>query len=146
MKRLLLGLIVIASFTGACKEDENPLDLRPVLRVESISPTRVKQFKDSITMVIFYEDANGDLGSEDPDENVLSVKDSRLDIADFYHVKPLAPIGTVVPIQGTLVVNLRTAFLLGNGDSEEITFTVQIQDRAGNYSEAVVSPPITVVK
>lgn len=146
MKRLLFTLTVIAGLLGACKEDVSPLELRPVLRVESISPTTVRQFEDTITMVIFYEDADGDLGSEDPDENVLSVKDSRLEIADFYHVKPLAPIGTVVPIQGTLSVNLRTAFLLGNGDSEEITFTVQIKDRAGNYSEAVVSPSITVVK
>lgn len=146
MKRLLLGLIATASLLGACQEDEDPLSMIPVLRVESITPTNVNQFQDTITMVIFYEDADGDLGSEDPDENVLSVKDSRLDIADFYHVKPLAPIGANVPIQGTLEVNLRTAFLLGNGDSEEISFTVRIQDRAGNYSETVISPTITVVK
>jgi hypothetical protein len=146
MKKLAFGLIGILILLGACQPDESPLDLAPVLRVESISPTNPKQFEDTITMVIFYEDANGDLGSEDPDENVLSVKDSRLNIPDFYHVKPLAPIGTEVSIQGTFEVNLRTAFLLGNGDSEEITFTVQIKDRAGNYSEAVVSPTITVVK
>ncbi len=146
MKRLLLGLICVSLLCSACKEDEGPLELAPVLRIESVSPTTVRQFKDSITLVIFYEDLDGDLGSEDPDENVLSVKDSRLDIPDFYHVKPLAPVGTTVPIQGTLVVKLRSAFLLGNGNSEQLTFTVRIQDRAGNFSQAVDSPTLTVVK
>jgi hypothetical protein len=146
MKYPILALLAIALFLGSCQGEESPLDQVPRLRVESITPRTVRQFQDSIQLVLSYEDANGDLGSEDPDERVLSVKDSRLDIPDYYHVKPLAPPGTEVAIQGTFQVKLRSAFLLGNGDSEQIAFTIQITDRAGNRSEPVVSPTITVVK
>ena len=145
--KYVIALFCLILFFSACKDDDTPVvDGIPILRVESISPKTATQFDDPIELVLYYEDANGDLGAEDPDKLNLSVKDSRLDMADFYHIQPLAPIGANVPIQGTLKVAIKSVFLLGNGDSEKITFTVRIQDQAGNWSDESVSPEITVVK
>ncbi len=141
-----LFCLFLLSFS-ACTDDEDPIPNGvPIIRVESISPKTAKQFEEPVELVLYYEDANGDLGSEDPDELTLAVKDSRLENPDMYHVKPIAPPGANVPIQGTLSVIIKSVFLLGNGDSEQITFSVRIQDQAGNWSEEAVSPPITVEK
>ena len=77
-------------------------------------------------------------------KKMLSVQDSRLNEADEYHVPPIAPVGQEVPISGTLLIPLNRLFLLGNGQQEEVFFTVKMKDRAGNWSEEKVSPTITV--
>lgn len=148
MNRFLFGLCLVTILATACKDNGQGIDSSdtPILRVESVSPGTVKQFNEPVTLVLYYEDFNGDLGSVDPDEQVLSVKDSRLEKADLFHVKPIAPAGSNVPIKGTLEVKINSLFLLGNGNSEQVTFTVQIRDQAGNLSAPEVSPPVTVVK
>jgi hypothetical protein len=47
-------------------------------------------------------------------------------------------------IKGSYSVTLNQVFLLGNGASETTKFTVQIQDRAGNWSNEVVTPVVTI--
>ncbi len=37
-----------------------------------------------------------------------------------------------------------TLFLLGNSVTEVLTYSIVLVDRAGNYSNELVSPPITV--
>jgi hypothetical protein len=50
-----------------------------------------------------------------------------------------------VPIQGELVVELSPLFLIGNGTQEVMTYSFHIVDRAGNKSNELVSPPITIL-
>ncbi|MFK7969333.1 MAG: hypothetical protein AB8F95_03150 [Bacteroidia bacterium] len=129
---------------SACAEDVMLPESKPLLRVESISPDAISEFENEVTLILYYEDGDGDLGSEDPDEAVLYVQDSRLDQADEYHVQPLAPLDSNIPIQGTLAIKLNPFFLLGNGTEETISLTVSIRDRAGNLSEPVEAPSIKV--
>ena len=116
----------------------------PVISNLTVTPTEAIEFADSVLISFDYTDRNGDLGHPDPNVHQLSVKDSRLEFADLYHVQPLAPLGEGVEIQGRLTVKLNGLFVLGNSSSEKLQFTVQIQDRAGNWSNLMVSDTVMV--
>jgi hypothetical protein len=56
------------------------------------------------------------------------------------------PTGTMCPIQGTLEFQINSTFILGNAQQETTTFNIQIKDRAGNWSNVVTTPTITITK
>lgn len=131
----------------ACKETQtstgNPV---PSITLVSIKPTAFKQFSDSIELVLSYEDGDGDLGNDNPDVNSLEVKDSRLTKPDYYFVQPLAPLGSKIHIKGNLKLKLKNMFLLGSGSTETTFLDVRIKDRAGNWSNVVKSPELTITQ
>jgi hypothetical protein len=149
--RLLLIQIVLISLPlllNSCKkeEDEPVQNTAPTISIASLSTDSVKEFVDSVIVEISYQDAQGNLGSIDPDVNDLEVKDSRLSQPDFYHVKPLAPEGFTLNIIGKLRIRLSTLFLLGIGDQETATFTIRLRDQSGEWSAPVTSDPIKIVR
>jgi hypothetical protein len=149
--RLLLIQIVLISLPlllNSCKkeEDEPVQNTAPTISIASLSTDSVKEFVDSVIVEISYQDAQGNLGSIDPDVNDLEVKDSRLSQPDFYHVKPLAPAGYTLNISGKLRIRLSTLFLLGIGDQETATFTIRLRDQSGEWSAPVTSDPIKIVR
>lgn len=148
MKYFIYILSLSFLISSCSKEDdeaETEIGPEPQISFVSIDPMEVENFKNSVTLTITYKDANGDLGFTNPDEYALSVKDSRLDIEDWYHVPPLAPPESVLKIQGSLEIVLNSMFILGNGDSEEVSLTVKIKDRAGNWSN-IIQTPVFVIK
>ncbi len=139
---LVFGMTLLVS---ACKKEETlPAQAAPVIGILSITPDTIVQYQDSLVIVIQYEDQNGDLGNINPDKHDLEIKDSRLQFADTYHVKPLSPDGTSLYIHGKLSVTIPTMFLLGNGNLEQVTFSIKLRDRAGQWSEEVDSDPIFI--
>ena len=142
MKKIIFLLSCIVVFSSCKKEEENPV--APVLEFKGISSTSVVQFDNSIVVTFGYEDYQGDLGHQNPDIVSLRVKDARLEEADMYHIPPMTPEQQELHIKGTYSVTLNHVFLLGNGASETTRFTVQIQDRAGNWSNEVVTPVVTI--
>jgi len=142
MKKIIFLLSSIVIFSSCKKEEENPV--APVLEFKGISSTSVVQFDNSIVVTFGYEDYQGDLGHQDPDVVSLRVKDARLEDADMYHIPPMTPDQQELHIKGSYSVTLNQVFLLGNGASETTKFTVQIQDRAGNWSNEVVTPVVTI--
>jgi len=106
----------------------------------------VEEFTDTVTVSFDYYDLNGDIGNPDPNITSLSIKDSRLENADLYHVQPLAPIGESLQIEGRLSVRLNNLFILGNDTVEELQFSVQIEDRKGNMSNLLESDTIIVYR
>ena len=149
--RLLLIQIMLISLPlllNSCKKEEDNLveNTAPTISIASLSTDSVKEFVDSVIVEISYQDAQGNLGSIDPDINDLEVKDSRLSQPDFYHVKPLAPEGFTLNISGKLRIRLSTLFLLGIGDQETATFTIRLRDQSGEWSAPVTSDPITIVR
>lgn len=132
----------------AC-ESEEPLG--PFSSIPEISQLRLSQdslieFVDSLYLKLAYEDGNGDIGFSSPNQKSLSVKDSRLEEADMYHIPPLADEELSVHIQGELRVNLGKLFLLSNDEEEKIVFTVKLRDREGNWSEEVQSDTLFLLK
>lgn len=137
----LLALLVIG--IAACNQE--PSDI-PEISNLNIEPTEVAEFSDTVTISFDFYDYNGDLGHPDPNITSLSVKDSRLQNADQYHVQPLAPIDANVEIQGRLSVRLNNLFILGNDTVEELRFEIQIEDRKGNLSNKLESDTIVVYR
>lgn len=137
-------MILLMAFVS-CKKD-NKAGAAPVISLISVSTTSMKEFKDSLTILISYTDENGDIGEDDPDKNDLKVKDRRLSEADYYFVKPLAPPGSDIKISGTIAVQVKNTFLLGTGSSEITQFDIQLKDRSGHWSNTVNTPQITISK
>jgi hypothetical protein len=133
---------VIMCMTSCKKEDEKPVE--PVIEFKSISATEVTQFTNEIQITFSYEDMQGDLGQADPDAYSLRVKDDRLEDFDWYHIPPMTPDMQELHIKGDYVVTLTPLFLLGSGGNETTRFTLQLRDRAGNWSNQIVTPVVTI--
>jgi hypothetical protein len=61
-------------------------------------------------------------------------------------VKPLSPPSSGIKINGIIAVQIKNAFLLGTGNSEITQFDIKLKDRAGNWSNSVSTPEITIKK
>jgi len=149
ISKLSITLLVSGVLVVSCKKKkEEPVpDPVPVIELVSITPSNLIQFKDSVLIKIKYKDNNGDLGEYSPEEHSLYVKDARLSKTDTYHVKPLAPPSDKnIPIEGELTVKLNSMFLLGTGNVELTTLTIKLRDRAGHWSNEIVTPQITINK
>ncbi|HHG83964.1 MAG TPA: hypothetical protein ENJ82_04380 [Bacteroidetes bacterium] len=118
----------------------------PFLKIDQVTPTTLTQFQNNILVTLTYDDMDGDLGFQQPDSMALEVLDSRLATPDYYHVQPLAPPDKELHIRGTLSLEISSPFLLGNGSQEVFSYTIRIRDRAGNWSNTVITPDITVNK
>ena len=137
----ILPLVLLA----ACSKD-SASGGAPVIKLISVSSTSVKEFKDSLEIVIEYTDLDGDIGEDNPDKNSLQIKDRRLSAADFYFVKPLSPPGSEIKIKGQIAVKIKNVFLLGTGNAEITQFDIKLRDRAGQWSNSINTPNITINK
>lgn len=143
----LSSLFLLLGLSNCARIQTNPLEIDkvPHINVLSVSPTSAKEFE-AIEIEIEYKDGDGDLGEENPDTKTLSVKDSRLSEADLYHIQPLVPSDKSVAITGKFKVKIKNVFIFGNANSEQITFSVKLKDRAGNWSNEVKTATVTVSK
>ncbi|MFK7755928.1 MAG: hypothetical protein AB8B53_03230 [Flavobacteriales bacterium] len=138
---LLITLFTALVFSQCKKEEPSPF---PEIEFVSISATEVEEFSNQVEVVIGYYDVNGDLGTLDADDLTLKVKDARLEGEDFYHVPPLTPELQELEIEGTFNLQLNPLFLLGNGSMESTDFTIQLRDRAGNWSNQITTPLVII--
>lgn len=137
-------LFAIALMVHACAEDEGS-DV-PEISNLLVTPASVQEFADSVLISFDYADGNGDLGHPDPNVATLTVKDSRLEFADHYHLQPLSPPNSAVQIKGRLTIKLNNLFVLGNSATEKLQFSVQLRDMAGNMSNLLVSDTVMVTR
>ena len=84
------------------------------------------------------------MGTVNADDLTLRVKDSRLGDFDWYHVPPLTPNSEEIEIEGVFSVHLNPLFLLGNGVEESTNFTLQLKDRAENWSNQITTPTVII--
>lgn len=141
--RKLIAFIVIAVLLAGCKKEE-VMPSAPEIAFVSMSVQSVHEFDERVKVRFSYTDGDGDLGQSDPDDYTLWVKDARLEGTDGYHIPPLAPEDSEVPIQGELEVELNALFLLGNSGQEETSYTIYVVDRAGNRSNEFTTGTITI--
>lgn len=147
MNKLALYVCLCGTWmVSSCGEKPEALSVIPQISVENIAPTQVSNFENAVVITLTYTDGDGDLGAENPDQAVLFVQDSRLNTPDTYHIQPLAPVGSEVPIQGTLQIKLNPFFILGNGTTETVQLQLTVKDRAGNTSEPVSTPNIVITR
>jgi len=145
-KNTLAMLLLVACLCSACKKENETSSFSPVINFLSISPDTVVEFQDSVIIKLRYEDQDGDIGFDNPDEPVIWVKDARLSQEDFFHIPPLTPNEENLSIQGELYIRLKPLFLFGNGNSEQVTFSIKLRDRSNNWSETIQTSPIVIIK
>lgn len=138
------GFLFLILHLGCRPERVTRIELPPAIRIVAISPLELTEFTDRVTVELGYEDGDGDMGSINPDELMLEVKDDRLEQADYYFLPPLSPPGSNVPIRGTLIFRLNGTFLFGNGAYEETRYTIRLRDRSGFWSNTVVTPIVRI--
>ena len=146
IKTTILALLCTVLFTTASCGDETLVDTIPQIKSIDVEPKTVVQFQETITLYIEYEDGDGNLGFQNPDEPAVFVKDSRLTAYDGFHIPPISPPGSELAIRGVLPITLPNTFLLGNGDEEVIDYEVYIIDQSGNESNKVKTPKITILR
>jgi|JI10StandDraft_1071094.scaffolds.fasta_scaffold244929_3 hypothetical protein len=137
------ALFLCLLFSGCKKEDEDPR--APSLEFKSISASTVEEFNNNVVITIQYEDEQGDLGTEDPDNYSLRIKDSRLSNFDWYHLPPMTPDNQALHIKGTYSIELDPLFRLGSSVQEITSFSIEIRDREGNWSNVVKTPNVLIV-
>ena len=116
------------------------------IELVSISNDTIRQYEDVLIIRISYQDGDGDLGFEDPEEYALFVRDIRLESFDGFYVGPITPPGVQVPIQGELTVEFPSLFLFGNGAVEQTRFQIKIYDRAGNESNLLETGTVAITR
>ena len=146
MRILLISLSLVSVLSCTEVSLVEPTAGGPFISFVSIEPTTVREFKDSIIITIKYQDSDGDLGHQNPDLELLSVHDLRLEKADGYHVSLLAPPENKLSIEGELEIYLKNTFLLGTGDEEITSYELIMTDRAGNKSNPLITNQIRIVR
>ena len=141
--RIAFIITALGILLAGCKKEE-VMPTTPEIALVSVSAQEVTKFQDHVTVRFSYKDGDGDLGQTDPDDYTLWVKDARLEGSDGYHIPPLAPAGSEVPIQGEFTVELNALFLLGNSGQEQTTYTMYVVDRAGNSSNQFTTGTIVI--
>lgn len=147
MKNLLI-LFLLSLLALGCKKKDSDLPHSPIPSIEivSLSPGTVQENVDSIRFVLHYVDGDGDLGENSPDVENLFIIDNRIGIAEAFRIPQLAPDGSNIAIEGDLNVTYPGTGITNGGNSQGVTFTVYVVDRAGNESERVVSGEVNVVR
>ena len=125
----------------SCKKDKPVYSDVPEISFQSISSTSVNA-SDPLTFTIAYTDGNGDLGENVDGVHNLFLTDSRFGTAYEYRIRELSP-STSIIIKGTLTIELLSAKKTGAG-TENAVFSIYVVDRAGNSSNTVTSPTVTV--
>lgn len=136
-------LVLIFSCSEKLVNDEN---LSPKIQFVNISSNKLVQFKDSLSIVIHYEDGDGDLGDIHPDSLSLFVRDFRLNSPDKYHLIPLSQNNAKIKIGGDLSINLKNIFLLSPSPSETTNFEIKLKDRSNHWSNVVFTPKIEIIR
>ena len=143
MYRKLFIVIGMLGFLSACTEPETISEI-PEIAFESVVPNVVTEYQDSLYFTISYRDGDGDLGENNTDNNNLFVQDSRNQVVYGFRIRQLAPDNATIAIQGNLHITLPSAAIINGGASESVSYSIWVEDRAGNESNRVNSSTVTV--
>ena len=145
-KNILLAVIVIVACSiSSCKKDEAIHSDTPTIELVSVSATSVQE-GDPITFKIKYTDGDGDLGENDADAKNLFLIDNRVNVTYEYRIEQLAPSGSSIIIRGNLNIELSSTAITNGSNSQSVTYSIYVRDRAGNQSNTVTTESITINK
>jgi len=153
--------LVMVFLTGCIKPDEFPPE--PMIRMVTVDKTEVEQGIEAFTFIIEFQDGDGDLGSSDSDSpsNILitDLRTPDFEGGNFKITEEIPQRGVSGAISGEILVEYNgTCCIVGidqccgdvlpesckNVVSDTVVFTIQLLDRAGNFSNIVESPPIVI--
>jgi hypothetical protein len=143
----LLLLAVLAGVLGSCSQTGEVISPVPELTLVNTAPTTLRTFSDTLRFTLRYRDGDGDLGQASPDSLSLFLRDLRLNLTIGYRIPQLAPTGARVAIEGLLTVPITRIPLADSTQASEIlTYEIWCRDRAGNESNRLTTPPLTLTR
>jgi len=132
----------------------------PTIEFVSFSNTTMKQAplnSDTTVVTLTFTDGDGDLGFslDTPGENIFVIDNRTGKFYDRFRIPAIPPQGANNGVSGTInMVLLNTCCIFPPQDSipacespaqyptNELTYTIYMEDRAGNRSNEVVTPAI----
>ncbi len=164
-----IGLLLLSGLTifQFCVNPPN-YPKEPVIEFKSISKTQMFQDidalpEDSIVLTFTYTDGDGDIGSMGSDSSsslfFIDQRDNKT-IVPAYRLPFIEPQGTGNGISGEISVRLGQTCCIYIGPSgipqtcedvpttttrDTVVYAVYIRDRAGNESNRILTPPITLI-
>lgn len=135
---------------GACSKKRSKI---PKIKLISNSKQfMVQNGQDSTYIIFFFEDGDGNIGSDF--DNNISIKDSRTDsIIAQYRIPNYTnsstnyksgEISLVLHSQCCVYPNGNSCGTNTNFPSQSMHYIIQIVDQAGNYSNEIKTPTITI--
>lgn len=146
MKKLLFLFLSMVLISSCKKDDSLEISTTPAIEFVSITPSTATEYQDKITITISYKDGDGNLGENTADVKNLFLTDTRNNVTYQYRIPQLAPTGESVAIEGNLPIELPNTAIINGANSQTVSYTVYIKDRAGNVSNTVTTSAITIVK
>ena len=141
---VVLAFIILLGVS--CKKDDSAWGPIPELEFVSISPSSLVQYSSPLTITIKYKDGDGDLGENNPDVVNTFITDSRNNLTYNFRTRQLAPDNANIAIMGNLNIEIPSVSLLGDGNSETVTYSIYMTDRAGNKSNTITTSGVTILK
>lgn len=161
LKYLLPLFLIGGLYYSSCVNAPDYSDV-PEIEFISFSNRQMDQAplnSDTTILSIKFTDGDGDIGfnMDTPGENIFIVDNRTNEFYDRFRAPAIPPQGANNGVSGEInMVLLNTCCVFPPQDSipncespaqyptNELTFTVYIQDRAGNKSNEIVTPPITL--
>ncbi len=131
-------LLWLWSYTSCLKPPD--YSVVPFIQLDSVSKVHIQAGFDSVTFFIYFTDGDGDIGSDT--EPNLFMLDDRTGYTDSIKVPYINPPGTIKAISGTIAYTRSQFICIPGRKTDSVRYTVQLQDRAGNLSNAIVTPTI----
>lgn len=144
--RLVFGVVLLFGISSCKKKDEDPfVNKEPFIELVNVTPVQAVEFSDSLIFTVHYRDNDGDLGENTATVKNLFLTDNRVNVEYAYRIQQLAPSGSNVPIEGDLLVVLKSVARTDTTLAQQVaTFSLYVVDRAGHKSNTVVSVPVTI--
>lgn len=153
-----LGLIVLVAITLCCCVQQDEFSDIPSIEFIGQTKTTLSQgalMEDSLFVRFSFQDGDGDLG--DSDSINVFVTDTRQNFPLEFRIPDLSSGTAGTSLEGEVTMLLFTTCCLYDDNSQapctpstsqptdEVQFTLQIRDRAGNFSNVIELSPITLM-
>ena len=142
MIKQIVFLFSLALAVASCDRNK----YAPQISLEEVGPEQVVALEDSIYMRIGFYDKDGDLGENFTDDKNLFVVDQRLNLAHEFRISNIVPGGADVPIQGFLEWTIPRVYITNGNASQKVNYSIYVVDRAGNQSNILETPTITIIE
>lgn len=159
------GLFALPFLLNGCAEAPT-YPIEPVIEFQSLNRTEILQSRNNIskidTLIITFSftDGDGDLG--DQDSINIFMTDSRDGFTHSFKVNPIPQLGSGDGIAGDIAIKLTnspttkyfcctfpntnlTCIASEEFPVDEMYYTIQIRDRAGNLSNTIRTDPIRIL-
>lgn len=141
-KKIFFVLFFAVMAFASCKKEED-ISNTPEIEFVSVSSSNIAEGT-TLTFTISYKDGDGDLGENTEGVKNLFVTDNRVGVTYEYRIQQLSPSGSTVAITGNLNVDVTGTSITDGSTQQQVTYSFMMKDRAGNSSNSVSSPAITI--